>query len=347
VTRHQYSGVVVVTGAAGFIGSHLCERLLAQGNQVVGLDNFDPHYARDLKERNLAACRGYEAFQLVEGDVRSASDLDRAIALAGNPSASLVHLAALAGVRPSVLEPERFYDVNVMGTLSVLQACRRQGLERIVVASSSSVYGDGADRPSVEADPCDRPLSPYAASKRACELIAHSSSHLSGAAITCLRLFTVYGPRQRPDLAIHKFVAAIVAGRPVEMFGSGNTARDYTFVTDVVDGMVAAIEQQRGKFKPTEAFRTYNLGGGRATTLTELVGLVAASLGQSGTIVRRPTQAGDVSRTLADISAARRDLGYRPQVEIRQGLERFITWWRESNPSDQVAVGKRGMPATV
>jgi UDP-glucuronate 4-epimerase len=318
---------VVVTGAAGFIGSHLCQRLLARGDRVVGLDNFDAFYPRPVKERNLVPARGHSGFSLVEGDVRDDAAVERALAAAGSGVDAVVHLAALAGVRPSLVQSERFYDVNVMGSLRLFAAAARANCRRIVFASSSSVYGQDSQIPFREQDPCARPLSPYAATKRAGELMAFHHHHLCDAAVTCLRFFTVYGPRQRPDLAIHKFTRAVAAGQPIELYGDGGTARDYTFIDDIVDGVVSAIDRQAMAAQP--AFRIYNLGGSHTTTLARLVELIAAAVGREPRIVRKPEQPGDMKQTLADLALSSRELGFAPKVAIEDGIARFVDWFRQ------------------
>jgi UDP-glucuronate 4-epimerase len=316
--------VVLITGSAGFIGSHLAERLTARGDRVIGFDNFDAFYPRAVKERNLESLRARPSFSLVEGDLRAPADVARA--LTGGPVDVVVHLAALAGVRPSLREPERFYDVNVMGTVRLLEACRQAGVRRVVFASSSSVYGADSTVPFRENDPCAQPLSPYAATKRAGELLAWNAHHLHGLAMTCLRFFTAYGPRQRPDLAIHKFAARITRGETIELYGDGSSSRDYTFIDDLIDGVVAAIDQPAADAQPR--FRVYNLGGSRATTLAQLVERVAAAVGRPANIVRVPAPPGEMTNTLADVSLAGRELGYQPKVTIEQGLARFVDWFR-------------------
>ncbi len=316
---------ILLTGAAGFIGSHLAERLCGRGDRVTGFDNFDPFYPRAVKERNLAGLRGHAGFNLVEGDLTDPHDVDQAFAVAGGVD-TVVHLAALAGVRPSIANPGRTWNVNVTGTLHLLRACEDRGVERVVFASSSSVYGRDSRLPFSESDACGSPMSPYAASKRAGELLAFTHHHLRGAAVTCLRLFTVYGPRQRPDLAIHAFTRAIAAGQPITLFGDGSTSRDYTFVDDILDGVVAAIDQQaRGE---KGRFRVYNLGGERPTTLKQLVDQLAAALGAPPVIDWKPEQPGDMRHTLASVELARAELGYAPKVPIEQGIPRFVAWWR-------------------
>jgi UDP-glucuronate 4-epimerase len=315
--------LVFVTGAAGFIGSHLSERLCARGDDVIGFDNFDAFYARADKERNLASLRGNRKFTFIEGDIRDAEVLDRIFG-ERHPEV-VVHLAALAGVRPSLADPSRYADVNVTGTQRVFDASRAHGVNRLVFGSSSSVYGRDSQPPFKESDPCLTPLSPYAATKRANELMLFTAHHLYLFDITCLRFFTVFGPRQRPDLAIHKFARLMAANKPIELFGDGSTSRDYTYIDDIIDGVVAAIDQPRG---PAPAFRVYNLGGSRTTTLKELVDMVSKALSMKPTIEWLPEQPGDMKRTLADVALSARELGYAPKVSMQDGIKRFADWWR-------------------
>jgi UDP-glucuronate 4-epimerase len=310
---------IFVTGAAGFIGSHLAERLCARGDEVVGFDNFDPFYPRATKELNLAALRGQARFTFVEGDIRDAAAVGRAFGDGRFDVA--VHLAALAGVRPSLAEPARYADVNLVGTQRVLDAARAAGVRRFVFASSSSVYGGDSEPPFKESDLCLKPLSPYASTKRAGELMLSTANHLYGLDVTCLRFFTVYGPRQRPDLAIHKFGRLIGAGKPIPLFGDGSTSRDYTFIDDIVDGVVASIDEADGA-----GFRIYNLGGSRTTTLLGLVELISAALGRKPIVEWQPEQPGDMKRTLADVTLSGRALGYAPKVPIEEGIARFVAW---------------------
>jgi UDP-glucuronate 4-epimerase len=320
---------ILLTGAAGFIGSNLAERLCDRGDRVTGFDNFDPFYPREVKEQNLARLRARKDFQMVEGDLTDPHDVDQAFDVAGQVDA-VVHLAALAGVRPSIANPGRYWNVNVTGTLQLLGACRARAVKRIVCASSSSVYGMDSDVPFSESDPCSRPLSPYAATKRAGELMAFGHHHLYGAAVTCLRFFTVYGPRQRPDLAIHKFTRLIAAGQPIELFGDGTTSRDYTWIDDILDGVVAAIDQQMHDARVD--YRIYNLGGSHPTSLKELVDHISVALGKQAIITWKPEQLGDMKHTLADVALAHRELGYSPKVSITDGIPRFVSWWRSKNP---------------
>lgn len=311
---------ILVTGAAGFIGSHVCEALLRRGDTVVGLDNFDPFYDRRLKERNVAEVRQLGAdFQLIEGDV--AEDLDLERTFAQGPFDVVLHLAAKAGVRPSIQEPSAYVRANLDGTVRLLEACRRHGVRRFVFASSSSVYGADSAAPFREDAHADRPVSPYAATKRAGELLCHTWHHLHGLETTCLRFFTVYGPRQRPEMAIHKFATLLWRGQPIPLFGDGGSSRDYTYVDDIVQGVVAAIDRPQG-------YAIFNLGGDRETRLDDLVRMLAAALGKDLRIDWQPEAPGDVPRTSADLGHVRQGLGYAPATPIDQGLIKFAEWFR-------------------
>ncbi len=316
---------ILVTGAAGFIGSHLAERLCGRGDQVVGFDNFDGFYPRAVKERNLSLLRRSDSFSLVEGDLTAPGDLARAFTAAGGKVDMVVHLAALAGVRPSLAQPQRYADVNVTGTLNVFEACRKRGVHKVVFASSSSVYGADSTVPFKESDPCARPLSPYAATKKAGELLAYSEHHVHGTGITCLRFFTVYGPRQRPDLAIAKFTRLMAMGKQIELFGDGETSRDYTWIDDIVDGVVASIDQISRE--STGRYRIYNLGGCKTTTLKGLVDLISSALGKEPRIAWKAEQAGDMKHTHADVALATEQLGYAPKMNISQGIDQYVRWW--------------------
>lgn len=315
-------GRILITGGAGFIGTHLGARILAEGGEVVVLDNFDPFYDIGIKRRKVEKLQDQfgDRYRLVEGDIRNPEDCQRAVAGVD----AVMHLAALAGVRPSLEDPARYMDVNVTGTqvlLNAVQAEHHRGQAiKLVFGSSSSVYGGNEKVPFSEADPVNGPVSPYAASKRSGELLCHSFHHLTGIPVTCLRFFTVFGPGQRPDLAIHKFGRMILAGEPLPFFGDGSTSRDYTFVTDIVDGVVRAIERADG-------YHIYNLGGNDRTTLTELVAGIEKAFGAEAVLDHQPEQPGDVRRTYADISLAERELGYRRQVDIAEGLRRFAEWF--------------------
>ncbi|HEX6534974.1 MAG TPA: GDP-mannose 4,6-dehydratase [Gemmatimonadaceae bacterium] len=315
---------VLVTGAAGFIGSHLVDALLARGCAVTGLDNLDPFYDPAVKRENLADAGAHPAFELVEGDVRDA-DLVGALVARVRPDA-IVHLAARAGVRPSIEQPASYADVNVRGTTVVLEAARAARISRLVVASSSSVYGDSSRPPFREDDPAIRPVSPYAATKRAGELLCETFSTLEPwMRIISLRFFTVYGPRQRPDLAIHKFTRLIDAGCPIPFFGDGSTSRDYTYITDILGGVLGAIDRTR---EVPVRHEIINLGESATTTLSELVTHIEQALGRRAVLEHHPPQPGDVRCTYADITRARTLLGYAPAVPVREGIPRFVAWFR-------------------
>ncbi|HWM88453.1 MAG TPA: NAD-dependent epimerase/dehydratase family protein [Kofleriaceae bacterium] len=323
---------IVVTGAAGFIGSHTCEALVAAGHRVTGVDVFDSYlYPAAVKRRNAAAALAplpRESFQLVEVDICDEAAMDAL--LAGQDVDVVCHLAALAGVRPSIAEPLRYVRANLTGTTVILEAMRRGSCRRIVFASSSSVYGarGGADLAQVAAfredDPCLSPASPYAATKRAGELLLSTYRDLHGIGASCLRFFTVYGPRQRPDMAIHKFVRAIAAGWPIDFYGDGESRRDYSYVADVVRGVVAACERAR-----PGAHAIYNLGGTATTSLARLVAIIEEVVGRSALLDRQPDQPGDVPITFADITGAARDLDYAPATRIEDGVREFWRWVQE------------------
>jgi UDP-glucuronate 4-epimerase len=311
---------VLVTGAAGFIGSHLVERLLACGHRVLGLDNFNHFYDPIIKESNLKAALAHDQFELVRGDICDVS-LVEAIFARFKPD-RLVHLAAWAGVRPSIENPAIYSDVNLGGTVTLFQACRNHGVSRISFASSSSVYGDREKVPFRESDDVGTPISPYAATKRAGELLAYTWHHLFGLHIHCLRFFTVYGPRQRPEMAIAKFVKAIDEGETVTLFGDGNSARDYTYIDDIIDGLIRSVEN-------VEGYQIYNLGNSTPTRLLDLVKTIADALDREPILEFLPMQPGDVSRTYADVSRAQADLGYVPQTVIADGIQKYVNWYRQ------------------
>lgn len=309
---------VLVTGVAGFIGSTLAQRLLDEGREVVGLDSLDPFYPVVEKRRNLASLVPQKGFRFVQADVRDAAAL--APLFARPRPEGVVHLAALAGVRPSLERPAEYADVNVVGTARVLDACVKGGVDRVVFASSSSVYGERSDgEPFRESDSVGHPISPYAATKRAGELVAHSFHHAHGLRIVCARIFTAYGPRQRPDLAVRAFAERIRRGEPIPIFGDGKSLRDFTYVDDLVDGLVRALDSGL-------PFEVLNLAGGRTVTVLEVVELLERALGKPARIEWLPRQTGDVSRTWADIGAARRHLGYAPRTSLEDGIARFVEW---------------------
>jgi UDP-glucuronate 4-epimerase len=321
---------VLVTGGAGFIGSYLVERLLARGDEVVVLDDFNDYYDPAVKERNLAAIVDRPGLHLVHGDI--ADEAVVAYAFAVRPIRAVAHLAARAGVRPSLCDPLLYERVNIRGTLRLLEASRRAHVERFLFASSSSVYGLSAAVPFNECDPADRPISPYAATKRTGEMICYTYQQLYGLPIACLRLFTVYGPRQRPDLAIHAFTHNIWNGQPIRVFGDGTSARDYTFVTDIVDGFIAALDRPE-----PFAYEIFNLGNSHPVPLRTLIRLIEAALGRQAIIEPAPEQPGDVRLTYADISKAQRLLGYQPRVAIEEGIERFCSWYLRERDREWLA----------
>lgn len=312
---------VVVTGAAGFIGSHTTERLIAAGHRVTALDSFDSYlYASDRKRANAVALATLPGFSLIEGSICDRDAVARAI----TPDVDVVlHLAALAGVRPSLAEPLRYLDTNIVGTGVILERMRALGLQRLVFGSSSSVYGarPAATEAFREDDPCLTPASPYAATKRMNELQLSTYRDLFGLGVFALRFFTVYGPRQRTDMAISKFLSAVSAGRPITMFGDGSSRRDYTYVADIVSGVVAAIERVR-----PGAFEIYNLGGTQTISLAELISVVETTVGKRAVIERQPDQPGDVPITYANIDRARAALGYQPTTTVAQGIPRQWAW---------------------
>lgn len=313
--------VILVTGAAGFIGSHLAERLLCMGYRVVGLDNFDDSYSPAIKWKNIHALREKDGFLLVEGDVRDAPLLQRVFS--ENEIGVVVHLAARAGVRPSLEQPLLYQDVNIKGALNLLEACRAFGVQQFLFASSSSVYGLNGKAPFKEAE-TGYPISPYAASKAAAELFCRTYSYLYHMPIVVLRLFTVYGPRQRPEMAIHRFVRMIDQGEEVILFGDGTAKRDYTYIGDIIAGFEAALARKE------KTFHVFNLGRGNAVDLRYLLSLIEAALSKKARIRNLAQQAGEVPITLADISKARAILGYQPRVSIEEGIPLFVRWYLEN-----------------
>ncbi len=310
---------VLVTGAAGFIGSHLTERLLSDGWQVVGVDNFDDFYDPKVKRRNLDKALQDKNFKLIEADIRDSESMEKTLA---DGIDAIVHLAARAGVRPSIEQPLLYADVNINGTMVLLEAANKNNIGKFIFGSSSSVYGNNKKIPFSEEDNVDFPISPYAATKKACELICHTYHSLYGISISCLRLFTVYGPRQRPDLAIHKFARLIEQDQPIPVFGDGSMMRDFTYIDDIVDGTVAAIEKCSG-------FEIYNLGESRPIKLSDLIAEIEAALGKKAEKQYLPAQPGDVQRTYADVTKAVRELGYQPRTHIKDGLASFVRWLRQ------------------
>jgi UDP-glucuronate 4-epimerase len=308
---------ILVTGAAGFIGSHAAEALRAAGYVVIGVDNFCDFYDRRWKEANLKTAK----IDVEEIDITDGPAISRLIGRV-KPHA-ILHLAAMAGVRPSIERPVYYSKINVEGTTHLLQAAVENKVAKFLFASSSSVYGNQKKVPFSEEDDVNEPISPYAATKRAGELICHAYWHLYRMPISCLRFFTVYGPRQRPDLAIHKFTRLIAAGKSIPIFGDGSSSRDYTYVADIVRGIQAALER-------CDRYRIYNLGGSEPVTLSHLVSELENALGKKATIDRKPAQPGDVERTFADLTRSTAELGYHPQTPLTDGLLEFISWFRDS-----------------
>ncbi len=329
---------ILVSGVAGFIGSHVAESLLRDGHRVVGVDNFDPYYDIALKHENLDAVRaaGDGRFAFIEADIRDASAM-RGVFEAG-PVGGVIHLAARAGVRPSIEDPVGYASVNIVGTSVLLDAAQRVGCDRFVMASSSSVYGNSTNVPFGETDDVSRPISPYASTKRACELIAHTHHHLTGMPTACLRFFTVFGERQRPDLAIRLFMNKVHAGDTISMFGDGSTSRDYTYVGDIVDGIRRSFDRV-----PEYGYRVWNLGGDHPVRLDAMIAMIGQTVGREPVIEQKPMQPGDVERTWADLEISRAELGYAPQTTFEEGLARLWSWLRDRDtvPAVTVRAGQR------
>ncbi len=310
----------LVTGGAGFIGSHVCERLLHDGHCVWAFDDLNNFYDPQFKQRNLRAVQSLaKPFEFVHGDITDRAALDEIFSSVKFDQ--VIHLAARAGVRPSLAEPALYQRVNVEGTVNVLEAARTNGVKKITIASSSSVYGVNSRVPFSESDPIFTAISPYAASKLSCEALGHVWHHIYKMDVAMLRFFTVYGPRQRPDLAIYKFAKLMTAGKPIPVFGDGSAARDYTFVTDTLDGIIACTKKEFG-------YEIFNLGESETVSLSRMIELLEAALGKKAVIDRQPLQPGDVPITFADISKARAKLGYNPRVKFEEGIKVFADWFR-------------------
>lgn len=312
---------ILVTGGAGFIGSHLCERLLSDGVKVICLDNFDSFYDPDIKIKNAEGMtkKFQDLFELVTGDIRNPDHLKGIFQK--NRVDFVIHLAARAGVRPSIADPLLYQDVNIRGTIVLLETCKAYKIKNFIFASSSSVYGENQRVPFTEEDLNIRPVSPYGATKRAGELLCYSYHHLYGMNIACLRIFTAYGPRQRPEMAIHKFTRLIDRGEKIPIYGDGSSRRDYTYIDDLIEGILGVIRYHKG-------FEIYNLGESQTTSLTELIKLIEGAFGKKGDIEMLELQPGDVSVTYADIIKAKRMLKYQPKVKMEEGIKRFVEWYR-------------------
>lgn len=319
---------ILVTGGAGFIGSHLSERLLKEGNKVLVIDNFNNYYNPEIKRNNLEEVKktciengiSLENFKVFEGDIRDKGFLKEVFS---NKIDSIMHLAAMAGVRPSIQDPSLYYDVNITGTVNLLEICRENGIKQFVFASSSSVYGNNEKVPFSESDRVDNPISPYAATKKSGELLCHTYHHLFDMNIACLRFFTVYGPRQRPDLAINKFTSLILEGKEIPFYGDGSTSRDYTYVDDIVSGIVSSINYVNTDKK---VFEILNIGGDKTVSLIEMVETIEEVLGKKAKLNRLPMQPGDVNRTCADISHSKEVIDYNPKTIFKEGIKKFIEW---------------------
>jgi UDP-glucuronate 4-epimerase len=314
---------ILVTGGAGFIGSHLCERLLSKGIKVICLDNFDAFYDPNIKIKNTEAITNKfpHLFELVTGDVRNPEPLKDVFQK--NKVNFVVHLAARAGVRPSLADPILYQDVNIRGTMVLLEACKEHGIKNFIFASSSSVYGENQRVPFAEKDLDIQPISPYGATKRAGELLCYSYHHLYGMNIACLRIFTAYGPRQRPEMAIHKFTRLIDQGEKIPIYGDGSSRRDYTYIDDLIDGILGVIQYYKG-------FEIYNLGESQTTSLKELIRLIEEAFGKKAKTEMLEFQPGDVSVTYADIHKAKKMLKYSPTVKMKEGIRRFVEWYKEN-----------------
>ena len=314
----------LVTGGVGFIGSHVCERLLEAGHAVCALDDLNDFYDPAIKQSTLRELQSRaQSFSFVHADITNRGEVNEIFGSMAFDQ--IIHLAARAGVRPSLENPALYQRVNVEGTVNVLEAARERGVKKITIASSSSVYGVNSKVPFSEADPIFSAISPYAASKLGCEALGHVYHHVHGMDVCMLRFFTVYGPRQRPDLAIHKFARLMQSGQPIPVFGDGNTSRDYTYVDDTVDGVIAATDKEFG-------YEIINLGESQTIELDRLIELLEQAMGVKAEINRQPAQPGDVPITFANIEKAQRLLGYNPQVKIEDGIPRFIEWFRQQNP---------------
>jgi len=310
---------ILITGIAGFIGSHLGEKLISTGHNIIGIDNFDPFYAKKSKLANLKKLNKSNQFSFFEEDIRDKLSMD---SIFKNKKIDVViHLAAKAGVRPSIDSIEEYYDVNVNGTVSLLESMRIHGVKKMLFASSSSVYGSNSKVPFSETDRVDNPISPYASTKKSGELLCHVFCHLYGFDITCLRFFTVFGPRQRPDLAIHKFTRLIDEGKPIPFYGDGSTSRDYTFIDDTINGINCAMEHLDG-------YRIYNLGESKVINLKNLVATIENVLNKKAILNQLPFQQGDIKITYADITKSKEEIGYNPKYDIETGINKFVEWYK-------------------
>jgi UDP-glucuronate 4-epimerase len=309
---------ILVTGAAGFIGSHMCEYFVGRKHSVIGIDNLDDSYSAEFKRLNLSQIQRNTMFRFLQGDIRDHNGLDSIFDT--YKFGAVIHLAAKTGVRPSLHSIAEYYDVNVNGTVTLLETMRSHEVKKLLFASSSSIYGNNQRLPFAEADGVDSPISPYASTKKSCELLCHVYTHLYKFDITCLRLFTVFGPRQRPDLAIHKFTRLIDEGKPIPLYGDGSTSRDYTYIDDIVSGISCALDHLNG-------YHIYNLGKSEIVKLKDLVEIIENALGKKALLNHLPIQQGDMNFTYADISKTRSEIGYSPRYDIVSGINRFVEWY--------------------
>lgn len=326
--REKIMRTILITGGAGFIGSHLSERLLREGNKVLVIDNFNNYYDPAIKRNNIEEVKktcvenniSLDNYIVFEGDIRDNEFLKEVFS---NKIDSIIHLAAMAGVRPSIEDPSLYYDVNITGTVNLLERCRENNIKQFVFASSSSVYGNNEKVPFAESDRVDNPISPYAATKKSGELLCYTYHHLFNMNIACLRFFTVYGPRQRPDLAINKFTSLILEDKEIPFYGDGTTSRDYTFVEDIVSGIVSSINYVNTN---DTVFEIFNLGGDKTVSLIEMVETIEDILGKKAKLNKLPMQPGDVNRTCADITHSKEIIGYNPKTTFKEGMKKFIEW---------------------
>ena len=314
---------ILITGAAGFIGSHLCEALI-NDHDVIGIDNFCDFYDIKIKRNNLKNLAQFDNFQIIKADIRSKSEMEDVFS--HHKFDLIIHLAAMAGVRPSIDDPVLYTEVNINGTVNLLEQCKKHNIDKFIFASSSSVYGNNKKVPFAESDPVDLPISPYASTKKAGELICHSYHHLYQISIACLRFFTVYGPRQRPDLAIHKFDRNIISDEAIPVFGDGSTQRDYTYIDDIIDGILRSVDFVMSG----SHYEIFNLGESQTISLSKMIKTIERSLGKEAKKEILPMQPGDVNQTYADISKAKEMLGYDPKTKFKVGVDKFIDWLKDN-----------------
>ncbi|OLS23383.1 MAG: UDP-glucose 4-epimerase [Candidatus Heimdallarchaeota archaeon LC_2] len=312
---------IAITGVAGFIGSHLAEKLISQNHQVIGIDNFDPFYSKSIKQRNLKNLERKGDFQFFNIDVRTE---DFTLALSNTSIDLIIHLSARAGVRPSLLFPKSYIHHDIEATVNILETCRRLDINKMIFGSSSSVYGNIPELPYSEDIKIDTPISPYAASKLSCEHFNHVYYSQYGIEITNLRFFTVYGPRQRPEMGIHKFTRLIDQGKIIQMYGDGSSSRDYTYIDDIIQGIIKSISHLNG-------YNTFNLGNNRPVKLIDLISIIGEKMNKPYKINQIEMQPGDVDHTLADINLANTELGYQPTTSIEEGIEKFVNWYKKMN----------------